>query len=124
MNEDADSKRCQSLATECDFIKQQLEAPREKYNIMETECTLFKEENFSLFGALSLSKKENEQIRAENEELLNQLNEEKQKLKELKEDIQRFSLAFVEKTGLQVALHTKLKEMSEKMKALKVPCDG
>ncbi|XP_074590963.1 kinesin-like protein KIN-7L [Curcuma longa] len=124
LNEDADSKRCQSLATECDFIKQQLEASREKYNIMETECTLFKEENFSLFGALSLSKKENDQIRAEKEELLNQLNEEKQKLKELKEDIQRFSLAFVEKTGLQVALHTKLKEMSEKMKALKVPCDG
>ncbi|XP_042463373.1 kinesin-like protein KIN-7L [Zingiber officinale] len=124
LNEDAGSKRCHSLATECDFIRQQLEALREKYNIMETECTLLNEENFSLFGALSLSKQENEQIRAEKEELLDKLNEEKQKLKELKKDIQRFSLEFVKKTGLQVALHTKLKEVSEKMKALKVPCDG
>ncbi|XP_074580366.1 kinesin-like protein KIN-7L [Curcuma longa] len=123
LDEDASTKRCHALATECNFNKQQLEALREKCTIMETEFTLLKVENTSLLEALSLSKQENKLIKAEKEELVSKLTEVKQKFKELKEDIQQFGKTFVEKTGLQVALLTKLKAMSEKMKALKVSCD-
>ncbi|XP_042377067.1 kinesin-like protein KIN-7L isoform X1 [Zingiber officinale] len=123
LDEDATTKICHALATECDFNKQQLEALREKCTIMESECTLLKDKKSSLLEALSLSKQENKLIKAENEELVSKLNEEKQKFKELKEDIQRFGMTFVGKTELQVALLTKLKAMSEKIKTLKVPCD-
>lgn len=74
--------------------------------------------------ALSLSKQDNEQVRAEKEELLKELVNEKQKLKDLKEDIQQFNLVFSERARLQVSLYAKIKAMMENINTLKVPCDG
>lgn len=87
---------------------------------MERACSLLREEKASLVETLSLSKQDNEHLRAQKEELLKELNTEKQKMKELKEEIRQFSLAFHQREGLLTSIYTKSKAMMENLNASKV----
>lgn len=87
---------------------------------MERTCSLLREEKASLVETLSLSKQDNEHLRAQKEELLKELNTEKQKMKELKEEIRQFSLAFHQREGLLTSIYTKSKAMMENLNASKV----
>nr|XP_010936182.1 kinesin-like protein KIN-7L [Elaeis guineensis] len=108
------------LETECRFNKH-LEASKEECAAVERECNLLREEKASLMQALSMSKQDVELLAAEKEELLKELNIERQKMKDLKEEIHVFSLAFSQREGLLTALYSKSKAMVENLKASQVP---
>ncbi|XP_038983599.1 kinesin-like protein KIN-7L isoform X2 [Phoenix dactylifera] len=112
--------RCHSLETECGFNKQ-LEASKEQCAALERECNLLRGENASLMHGLSMSKQDVELLTAEKEELLKELNIERQKMKDLKEEIHVFSLAFSQREGLLTSLYSKSKAMVENLKASQVP---
>ncbi|KAG1341781.1 kinesin-like protein KIN-7L [Cocos nucifera] len=109
-----------NLETECSFNKQ-LKASKEQCAALERECNLLREGKASLMQALSMSKQDVELLTAEKEELLKELNIERQKMKDLKEEIHVFSLAFSQREGLLTALYSKSKAMVENLKASQVP---
>lgn len=109
-----------NLETGCSFNKQ-LEASKEQCAALERECNLLREEKASLVQALSMSKQDVELLTAEKDELLKELNIERQKMKDLKEEIHVFSLAFSQREGLLTALYSKSKAMVENLKASQVP---
>lgn len=121
MEEESSKKgRRHNLETECSFNKQ-LEASKEQCAALERECNLLREEKTCLMQALSMSKQDVELLTAEKEGLFKELNLERQKMKDLKEEIHMFSLAFTQREGLLTALYSKSKALVENLKAPQVP---
>ncbi|ONK60319.1 uncharacterized protein A4U43_C08F16960 [Asparagus officinalis] len=112
-----------SHSSESDFSRHELQLTevKEQCAALEKECNQLKEEKASVVQALSMSEQDIELLRTEKEGLLKELNIEKQKMKDLKEDIRVFSLAFSQREGLLTSLYSKSKAMMENLKAHRPP---
>ncbi|KAJ0980354.1 hypothetical protein J5N97_008609 [Dioscorea zingiberensis] len=120
-SEEMSIKETSSQETECSLHKQELEASKEQCAKLENECNLLREKNASLGQALSMSKENVELLTAQKEELLKNLNIEKQKMKDLKDEIRQFSLAFTQRESLLTSLYSKSKAMMENLKSYRGP---
>lgn len=109
--------RCQRLETACSSNRQQLEDSKARCTTLEKELELLKEENSSLRQELSKSKHDTDH---EKEGLLKELETERYKMEELKQDIRLFSQAFSQRQGQLTSLYTKSKAIVENCKASQV----
>ncbi|XP_037413752.1 kinesin-like protein KIN-7L [Triticum dicoccoides] len=109
--------RCLRLETACSSDRQQLEDSKARCTTLEKELELLKEENSSLRQELSKSKHDTDH---EKEGLIKELETERSKMEELKQDIRLFSQAFSQRQGHLTSLHTKSKAIVENCKASRV----
>uniref|UniRef100_A0ACD5WUJ5 Uncharacterized protein n=1 Tax=Avena sativa TaxID=4498 RepID=A0ACD5WUJ5_AVESA len=111
--------RCQRLEKECSSDRQQLEDSEASCATLE-ECDLLKEENSLLRQELSKSKQDADHLVSEKEELLKELETERHKMEQLKQDIRIFSQSFSHRQGQLTSLYTKSKAIVENCKASQV----
>ncbi|XP_044971684.1 kinesin-like protein KIN-7L [Hordeum vulgare subsp. vulgare] len=109
--------RCQRLETACSSDRQQLEDSKGRCTTLEKKLELLKEENSSLRQELCKSKHDTDH---EKEVLLKELETERYKMEELKQDIRLFSQAFSQRQGQLTSLYTKSKAVVENCKASQV----
>ncbi|KAF8650821.1 hypothetical protein HU200_063728 [Digitaria exilis] len=114
--EEPTDARCQRLEKECNSDRQQLEESNMRCAALEKERDLLRDENKSLQQELSDSKREANRLVAEKQELAGQLDTERQKMEELKQDIQVVTQAFLQREGHLTSLYAKSKAIMENCK--------
>ncbi|KAL5204130.1 hypothetical protein ABZP36_009001 [Zizania latifolia] len=108
--------RCQKLEKDCSSDRQQLEESKAKCTALENERDLLKEDNSSLLEELAKSKQEAGRLVVEKEEMLKELDMERSRMEELKQEIRLFSQAFSQRQGQLTSLYTKSKAIVENCK--------
>ncbi|XP_020591197.1 kinesin-like protein KIN-7L [Phalaenopsis equestris] len=106
-------ERCDNLASECTIHVFQIDALKEQYDNLESKYSQLREENASLVQTLTFSKHDVVLLKAQRDELQKDLNYEREKMRDLKEEIRLFGLAFAERECLLNSLYSKSKAMIE-----------
>ncbi|PKU83466.1 kinesin-like protein KIN-7L [Dendrobium catenatum] len=106
-------ERCLNLASECKLQALQVDALKEQYDMLERKYSQLREENSSLVQTLSYSNHDVVLLKAQKDELQKDLNYEREKMRDLKEEIRLFGLVFAERECLLNSLYSKSKTMIE-----------
>ncbi|KAF0895747.1 hypothetical protein E2562_014356 [Oryza meyeriana var. granulata] len=113
-------ERCQRLQKDCSSDRQQLEDSKVRCTVLENELDTLKKEYSSL---LAKSRQDADRLVAEKEAVLKELDMEKSRMEELKQEIRLFSQAFTQRQGQLTSLYTKSKAIVDncKMSQLALP---
>ncbi|XP_059631167.1 kinesin-like protein KIN-7N [Cornus florida] len=110
-------EKCQSLTEELDNNKELLEVSKERYHSLEREFHLLKEEKDSLLQTVSSSSQRLSLVTNEKKKVLQDLDDEVQKRKDLEEDIKKFSVAFACRQRSLESFHSEFRAKVENLKA-------
>lgn len=102
-----------------DLNNQCLAASRDRYNSLEREFHLLKEERDVLVQNASSSSKNLKLVTNQNEKVLNDLNAEVKRRKHLEEEIKQFSAAFACRQRSLISLHSHFDSVIDSFKAQK-----
>uniref|UniRef100_A0A0E0BK74 Kinesin-like protein n=1 Tax=Oryza glumipatula TaxID=40148 RepID=A0A0E0BK74_9ORYZ len=108
--------RCQRLEKDCTADRQQLEDSKAWRAALEEERDTLKRENSSLLDALAKARQDADRLVADRLEALRELDMEKSRMDELKQEIKLFSQAFSLRQGQLTSLYTKSKAIVENCK--------
>lgn len=112
-------EKYQNLEKELGLNNQCLAASRDRYNSLEREFHLLKEERDVLVQNASSSSKNLKLVTNQNEKVLNDLNAEVKRRKHLEEEIKQFSAAFACRQRSLISLHSDFDSVVASFKAQK-----
>ncbi|XP_035551391.1 kinesin-like protein KIN-7N isoform X2 [Juglans regia] len=110
-------ERCYGLEKELDFNNQLLVVSKERYDSLETEFQLLKEDRDHLHQMVSESSRKLALVADQKENVLKDLNTEVQRRKNLEEEIKQFSAAFASRQRSLVSFQNDVKSKCEKLRA-------
>ncbi|KAF5942791.1 hypothetical protein HYC85_020433 [Camellia sinensis] len=106
-----------SLTEELNTNTHLLEDSKERYQRLEREFHLLKEERDSLLQTVSSSSQTLEQVTDEKEKVWQDLNTEVQRRKDLEEEIKQFGITFASRQKSLISFHSDLRSKLENFKA-------
>ncbi|CAA7404294.1 unnamed protein product [Spirodela intermedia] len=92
----------------------------EKCALLERECGLLREENSALSRALATSDEGAKLLSSQKEELWTELNEERRRMEDLREEMRSFGLALAQRDGMLRSLYTRSKGIAGNLGARQV----
>lgn len=110
-------ERYHGLAKELDSHNQLLEKSKQRYDTLETEFQLLKEERDSLYKTVSASSERLLLVTDQRENIVKCLKAELQRRKDLEEKIIQFSVAFGNRKTSLVSFHSEFKSKVENLRA-------
>ncbi|KAG7972164.1 hypothetical protein I3843_07G169400 [Carya illinoinensis] len=110
-------ERCHGLEKELDFNNQLLVVSKERYDSLEAEFQLLKEDKDHLHQMVSESSRKLALVADQKENVLKDLNTEVQRRKNLEEEIKQFSAAFASRQRSLVSFQNDVKSKCEKLRA-------
>ncbi|XP_060199294.1 kinesin-like protein KIN-7N [Lycium barbarum] len=113
-------EKYQKLEKELDANNQLLAASRDRYNSLEREFHLLKEERNVLMQNVSSSSEKLELVTNQNEKVFEDLNAEVKRRKDLEEEIKQFSAAFAFRQRSLISLRSDFESVIDNFKAQKL----
>ncbi|KAM5565915.1 kinesin-like protein KIN-7N [Rosa sericea] len=110
-------ERHHDLAKELDSHNQLLKKSKQRYESLETEFQLLKEERDSLHKTVSESSERLLLVTDQKENIVKYMKEELQRRKDLEEKIKQFSVAFCNRKTSLMSFHSEFKSKVESLKA-------
>lgn len=110
-------ERHHDLAKELDSHNQLLKKSKQRYESLETEFQLLKEERDSLHKTVSESSERLLLVTDQKENIVKYMKEELQRRKDLEEKIKQFTVAFCNRKTSLMSFHSEFKSKVESLKA-------
>lgn len=110
-------ERCHGLEKELDINNELMVVSKERYDSLEREFLLLKEDRDRLQQMVSQSSQKLALVAGQKENVLKEMNTEVHRRKSLEEEIKQFSAAFASRQRRLVSFHSNVKSKCENLRA-------